>query len=234
MRRLSFYSRSLYLLSPTLCQCDCFSPALCLLWSYSYSFCKAQDWRRNRKSLTNCSTKEDKAGHCLLPLFVGVMVWSQNFKYWNSSATTHSPSRFFSRATTMANLLHTWSAEKGWFRISTKYTASYCIRPHASYSTSCGHPEIDFFNDAKFAKFKSSLNAEMTHLRAAALGSKKNRLNPSLWKKRKYYGKRKSLETTTPKHLQVQVVLKLRWRCYYNNYSTPAMTSRTKSCRSWF
>ena len=102
----------------------------------------------------------------------------------------------------MADLLYTRSAEKRWVRISTKYTASYCFRPHASYiRQDCGHPEMDFFNDPKFAKFKSSLNAEMTRLQAAGLGSKKKQAEPLTLEEEAVLWKKKILGDHNPKAL---------------------------------
>ena len=63
----------------------------------------------------------------------------------------------------------------------------------------CGHPEMDFFNDPKFAKFKSSLNAEMTRLQAAGLGSKKKQAEPLTLEEEEVLWKKKILGDHNPK-----------------------------------
>ena len=42
----------------------------------------------------------------------------------------------------------------------------------------CGKPEVDFFNDAGFSEFRSSLYAEMKRLQSAGLGSEKKQAEP--------------------------------------------------------
>ena len=60
----------------------------------------------------------------------------------------------------------------------------------------CGKPEVDFFNDAGFSVFRSSLDAEMKRLQSAGLGSEKKQAEPLTLEEE---GRSRFLETTTPR-----------------------------------